>query len=91
MNWLQRLLTRLLPPAAAGSLEAESRRWGFHCRRCGHREPLWEAGGIRWKAAGNPRVLRRCRGCGRIGWLRLEQAPADPAAPAADGAGPAGS
>ena len=58
----QRLLTLLLFPFA-GSMERESRSWMATCR-CGHSKSIWERGGIRWLAAGEPRRLAFCDSCG---------------------------
>ncbi len=45
------------PSGLKGSLEAESRQWK---PRCGAEPSAWDAGGIRWKALGNPRTLVTC-------------------------------
>jgi hypothetical protein len=67
MNTLQRLFTRLLPRAWAADMEAESRTWMLRCP-CGYEQSIWDAGGIRWKASGSPRTLRRCIQCGKRTW-----------------------
>jgi hypothetical protein len=72
MNAFQRLLCSILPASRAQAIEAESRAWRMHCP-CGHSVSVWEAGGIRYKAAGNPRKLRRCPECGTRTWHRLEK------------------
>jgi hypothetical protein len=64
MNFVQKLFTAILPRTWAESMEAESRTWMIQCP-CGHEVSVWEAGGIRYKAAGNPRQLRRCPECGQ--------------------------
>ena len=59
MSFIQKLLKAVLPDAWAKSMEAESREW----RRtypCGHARSVWDLGGIRWKAAGNPRQRVKC-------------------------------
>ena len=70
MTSLQRLLTALLPKRWAQSIEAESRAWMMQCS-CGHETSVWDAGGIRYKAAGRPRRLRRCAACGQRTWHRI--------------------
>ena len=67
MSAMQRILTRLFPKVAA-EMEAESRTWMVTCPSCGHVRSMWEAGGVRWKAAGNPRNYVRCPQCGKWGW-----------------------
>lgn len=67
MTFLQKILVRILPRKWAGSMEAESRCWIFRCP-CGLERSWWDAGGIRWKAAGHPRRLMRCPQCGQNTW-----------------------
>jgi len=67
MSGIQKLLKAVLPDAWAKSMEAESREWICICP-CGHARSVWDMGGIRWKAAGNPRRLMKCPGCGQLTW-----------------------
>jgi hypothetical protein len=67
MSTLRRLVSTLLPRRWAAGLEAESRRWIMRCPHCGHERSVWDAGGIRWKAAGSPRRYLRCPHCGQAG------------------------
>ena len=64
MGKLQELLATLLPDAWAASMEDESRAWRMRCP-CGEETSIWEMGGVRWKAAGQPRRLGKCGACGR--------------------------
>ncbi len=66
MSGLQRFFKRVLPAAWAESMEAESRTWIMRCQVCGHEQSVWEAGGIRWKAKGNPTRRVACPQCGRV-------------------------
>lgn len=68
MNPIQKLITRLVPRAWTAGMEAESRQWIVRCDTCGHERSIWEMGGIRWKAVGNPRRWMRCPNCGKVGW-----------------------
>jgi hypothetical protein len=67
MSALQKLFVRLLPRAWAEDMEAESRAWMIRCT-CGYEQSIWDAGGVRWKAAGNPKRLQRCAHCGNRTW-----------------------
>ena len=60
MTRSQRMVSWLFADA-----EAETRRWGFTCNQCGARSDVWEAGGVRYKASGNPTSLLRCPKCGQ--------------------------
>lgn len=68
MNLLQRIFTWLLGPG----VERESREWKYECSQCGHRESVWDMGGIRYKASGETSRIGPCPGCGRKAkrWLR---------------------
>ena len=71
MNTLQKLFTTLLPKRWAEDMEAESRAWHIKCGNCGYERSVWDMGGIRWKAAGNPNVRQRCPNCGQVAWHRI--------------------
>jgi hypothetical protein len=38
------------------------------CPKCEFEESYWDLGGIRWKAKGNSRNLRKCPNCGERSW-----------------------
>jgi hypothetical protein len=66
MSRTQKLFTMIFH-SRAQELEAESRRWMMR-GACGHEYSVWDAGGVRWKASGNPRAYRRCMICGQGSW-----------------------
>ena len=59
---LQRFLTLLFFPFRK-SIERHSRTWKVVCP-CGFRKSIWEHGGIRWHASGNPTHTLCCEACG---------------------------
>jgi hypothetical protein len=67
MNSLQKFFINIFPKSWAENMLAGSRSWMMRCE-CGFEMSVWEAGGIRWKAAGNPRRYMRCSGCGQSSW-----------------------
>ena len=71
MRPLQRLITLLLFPFAR-SIERHSRAWHMTCP-CGHSEAVWDRGGIRWLATGEPRRYLRCQACGARTWHRVHR------------------
>jgi hypothetical protein len=75
MTLIQKLVTTVLPRRWAAAIEADSRAWMARCP-CGHEMSVWDAGGIRYKAAGNPVKLFPCPHCGPT-WHRLYKKPAD--------------
>ncbi len=72
-------LLRKLPGSWAEAIEAESRLWMMRCP-CGNEISVWDAGGVRYKAAGNPKRLFRCTSCGMT-WHTVYKkvAPSSPA------------
>jgi hypothetical protein len=74
MSFIQNLLKAMLPDAWAKSMETESREWIYTCS-CGHTCAVWDLGGIRWKAAGNPRQRMKCTACGKTTWQVVSRKP----------------
>ena len=46
------------------AMKQESLLWGFTCKNCSTWSSIWEIGGIRYKAKGNPRMRIKCPECG---------------------------
>jgi hypothetical protein len=74
LSWIQRFFVAIFPRSWAESMEADSRRWMMRCR-CGFARSIWDLGGIRWKATGNPRQYRRCPQCGQRSWHIISRDP----------------
>ncbi len=72
MTLIQKFFTAILPRSWAESMRAESLSWMVQCT-CGFERSVWEMGGIRWKAKGNPRRLMRCSECGQRTWHKVYQ------------------
>jgi rRNA maturation endonuclease Nob1 len=66
MSGIQNFARKFLPASWAASMEKESREWMLRCQGCGAERSVWEMGGIRWKAAGNPTRLMHCGHCGAL-------------------------
>ncbi len=64
MSKLQRFLLAVLPSSLGKAMEKQSRLWTMRCPDCGAETSVWDAGGIRYLAAGRPRRLFRCPKCG---------------------------
>lgn len=43
----------------------ESQKWIFECE-CGNEFSIWDIGGIRYKAKGNPINVTRCTKCQKV-------------------------
>lgn len=75
MTRIQRLILFFIPARHRAAAEAESRAWRYTCEACGHARSVWELGGIRWKAAGQPVTRTRCPTCGTAGLYTLRKHP----------------
>lgn len=74
MSFVQRFFTAIFPRRWAESMEADSRSWKARCS-CGFARSVWELGGIRWKATGQPRWYLRCPECGQRSWHVVSREP----------------
>lgn len=77
MPVIRGMISKVMPRSWAAEAEAESKQWMIHCDSCGCEQSVWDAGGMRWKAAGNSRIRRTCPGCGKTGWHTLIRKTAD--------------
>ena len=64
---LRNAILALMPKSWRAAMEAESRQWLTKCPNCGHTSNIWDIGGIRYKAYGNPRTGIWCSACGKLG------------------------
>lgn len=71
---MQKLAIASVSPETAAEIERQSRNWMIRCPHCGFERSVWEAGGVRYKAAGTPRQHRTCANCGRAGWHQIQWA-----------------
>ena len=70
MSFMQRLLIGWLPKPWQADVIADSQRWRAICP-CGCDRSIWELGGIRYRAAGNPRKLLRCPQSHKLTWHQV--------------------
>lgn len=74
MTSIQKFFVAILPPRWAAAMEAESRSWMARCS-CGFARSIWDMGGIRWGAAGQPRRYLSCPQCGQSSWHTISREP----------------
>lgn len=67
-----KFLKLILPQSLFEALKAETKQWLLQCP-CGHKRDLWDAGGIRYKAAGEPRRYLKCPKCGQRTWHKVRK------------------
>jgi hypothetical protein len=51
---------------------AESRQWKFTCE-CGQVSSIWDIGGVRSGAGGNPKKYVKCPHCGKSGIRKISR------------------
>jgi hypothetical protein len=66
------LLKALLPAKAFAAVKAGTRQWLIECP-CGEKRDFWDAGGVRYKAVGEPRKLHGCKTCGKVRWHKVRK------------------
>jgi hypothetical protein len=54
LSGTQRLIRRLSSPELFAAMERDSRLWKGECPHCRAQTSLWEIGGVRYKAIGEP-------------------------------------
>ncbi len=73
LSFWQRVSKSFLSESTFEDMKIESNSWKVQCPNCKYERSVWEMGGIRWKAAGNPKVLRICPNCDQQGWHLVYQ------------------
>lgn len=73
MSILQYILKKCTPNRFFKKFRSQSEQWYIICPHCKFERSVWEMGGIRFIAYGNPRWYWRCDNCGRHAWHILYQ------------------
>lgn len=67
-SFSQKLFKAILPQPMFEDMKKESMAWMMQCSNCKYEISVWSLGGVRWKAAGSPRVFRVCANCNQRNW-----------------------
>ena len=74
MTFIQKFFLAILPQKWGESMRSESEQWQIRCCTCGASRSVWDAGGIRWKAASSgKRIMIRCEQCGALRAAAVEK------------------
>lgn len=65
MPFLRDTILSVMPASWRESAIADSKTWIADCTRCDNRSNVWDLGGMRWKAYGQPLTLFPCPVCRR--------------------------
>jgi len=67
-----KFLKFILPAKAFDAVRKGTKLWLIECP-CGHKRDFWDAGGVRYKAVGEPRQYLKCPKCGRGTWHKIRK------------------
>lgn len=67
-----KFLRFILPTRAFEAVKAGTKEWLMECP-CGYKQDFWDAGGVRYKAVGEPRQLYKCTKCGKAKWHKIRK------------------
>ena len=67
------LILAIFPKHLAKAMEEDSKLWMLVCPKCSSEISFWDIGGIRYKAKGNPKKLRRCLSCNEVSWHSVKR------------------
>ena len=62
----------ILPKKLYESVKKESKEWLIECP-CGHKRDVWDVGGTRYKARGEPTTKCICPECGENKWHKIRR------------------
>ena len=81
LSGTQRTFRRRASPELFAAMQRESRLWKMECPHCrADTTDVWEMGGIRYRAAGEPKRKAVCPRCHRSEWMRIHWVGGDPEA-----------
>lgn len=76
MRLLQKFFMTILPRKWGEDMRAHSQAWRIRCCSCGASRSVWDAGGIRWKAASiGKRTVGYCPHCRGVHSAAIERVP----------------
>jgi hypothetical protein len=70
LSFVQKLAKFFASASLFEKMKADSKTWKFDCV-CGKTSDIWEIGGIRYKAYGEPRTGMKCPGCGKFAMRKI--------------------
>jgi DNA-directed RNA polymerase subunit RPC12/RpoP len=65
-----KFLRFILPARAFEAIKTDTKQWLIECK-CGHLRDLWNEGGVRYKASGEPRQYIKCPECRQKTWHKI--------------------
>ena len=75
---LRDTILRLMPKNWRNSAIVDSKRWQTRCTKCQSRSTVWDLGGMRWKAYGEPLTGFRCPVCNTFTMHKITRSKPEP-------------
>ena len=71
LSLTQRFFKMIVPKESFEAMEKESKSWMVQCSNCKYERSIWDMGGIRSVAAGNPKTYKLCSNCKQLNWHNI--------------------
>lgn len=68
LSLTQRFFKMISSKQGFEAMQQESKTWMVQCSNCKYEKSIWDMGGIRYKAVGNPKTYMRCSNCNQGNW-----------------------
>lgn len=71
LSGAQKLVRFFSSKAKFEKIQEESKQWGFNCSACNEKSNIWEVGGVRHHAKGEPTKRIKCPKCGTVAMQKI--------------------
>ena len=68
-----RFLKFILPEKWFEAVKSSTKEWLIECPSCSHKRDVWDIGGVKYKAKGEPRTRCTCPECGETVWHKIRK------------------
>jgi DNA-directed RNA polymerase subunit M/transcription elongation factor TFIIS len=71
LSFTQKLIQMISSKPGLEAMQKESKTWMVQCSNCKYEKSIWDLGGIRSGAAGNPKTYMKCTNCQQRNWHNI--------------------
>lgn len=71
LSFTQKFMKMISSQQGFEAMQKESKTWMVQCSNCKYEKSIWEIGGIRSGATGNPKTYMRCSNCKQLNWHNI--------------------
>jgi len=72
-SMFHRFFKTILPAKGFRAIAKGTKQWLVECPKCKDKRCFWESGGVRYKAAGEPRQYGFCKSCKSNVWFKVRK------------------